>query len=504
MHGTKQQRPGNPLVRKLGAQATVGGVFVVILLSFVFLPYLGSSAPAGDKREADPGRVSSQKAGVEKKGAHRSSTSLAVDSKLHAVPVGSVDRIAAIVEAQIVSDQPVRPQVITQSEVDDLIQPTIEKMRRSGEEFQLETLRKRGLEELIVRRLRDQKAAQMGVTVTDADVDEIIGQVERKNNLPAGGLAEALRHDGVDYDRYRAQLTDQIMESRLMKRAIMPLLTVTDDELRLLYDQLAQDKNREEEVHLGHIMLEVPSGASYDAMDRVKDKVKALMQSLREGKSFSALASQYSIDPSGLSGGDMGWIKKADLPENLQEVIMSLKTGDISPPVRSPQGLHIFKMIDRRVNETAPDPKSTGYRYRARHILIKVDGDHDEKNALAKIKGILEKIQGGASFEQVAKDSSEDDSNARDGGDLGWMETGTMLEAFSKAIRSLKKGQVSQPVRSQLGWHLIKLEDKESLDPGSFEAQKPALEQRLLATKAKDRYQQWLRDLRLRAYVEFP
>ncbi|MBF0437167.1 MAG: peptidylprolyl isomerase [Magnetococcales bacterium] len=417
---------------------------------------------------------------------------------------GSVDRIVAIVEAQIISDQPVRPQIITLSEVDDLIKPTLDKMRSNGEDFQLEALRKRGLEELIVRKLRDQKASQLGVTVTDEDANEIIAQVERKNNLPPGGLPEALRHDGIDYERYRAQLFDQIMENRLIKRVIMPLLTVTDDELHLLYNQLAQDQSREEEFHIGQILLEIPSGASYSELDRVKEKAVALLQSLRDGKSFAALASQYSNDPSGLAGGDAGWVKKADMPENLQEILLPLKVGDISDPIRSPQGLHIFKMIDRRTKETPHDSQSSAYRYKLRHILITVGNKHDDKSSLAKIKELQDKIKGGAAFDQVAREYSEDDASVKEGGDLGWMEPDAILPAFAAALKNLTKGQISQPIKSQFGWHLLKLDDKESSNPNSFEAQKSALEQRLLGTKAKERYQQWLRDLRLRAYVEFP
>ncbi|MBF0110242.1 MAG: peptidylprolyl isomerase [Magnetococcales bacterium] len=417
---------------------------------------------------------------------------------------GPLDRIVAVVEAQVISDQPVQPQIITLSEVDDLITPALEKLRAKGEEFDLEALRKRGLDELIVRKLRDQKAAQLGVTVTDDDIDDIIGQLERKNKLPPGGLPDALRREGIDYARYRRQLNDQILESRLMKRVIHPLISVTDDEMRLLFEQMARDQSREEEIHLGQILLEVPSGATFDEVDRLREKALDMARSLREGKSLAALASQFSSDSSGLSGGDMGWFKKGDLPENLERAVFHLDKEEVSEPLRSPQGFHIFKMLDRRLREVGLESRPGGERFKARHILVKVDANRSEEAARARIEEVRRKIEDGEPFEKWAAEVSEDANSARDGGHLGWFERGAMVEAFDKATGALKKGEVSAPVRTPFGWHLIKLEDRESLSPSSFEAQKPMLEQRLLATKAKDRYKQWLRDLRLRAFVEFP
>ncbi|MBF0147988.1 MAG: peptidylprolyl isomerase [Magnetococcales bacterium] len=417
---------------------------------------------------------------------------------------GGLDRIVAIVEAQIISDQPVQPQIITQSEVDELIEPAVAKLRSKGEEFDLEALRKRGLDELIIRKLRDQKAAQLGVTVVDADIDEIIGQVERKNKLPAGGLPDALRREGIDFDRYRKQLSDQVLESRLMKRVIYPLIAVTDEEMRILFDQMAKDQTQEEEIHLGQILLELPAGASSDEVDRLREKAINLVGSLREGKSLASLASQYSSDSSGLSGGDMGWFKKGDLPEHLENVVFHMEKDQVSDPLRSPQGFHIFKMIERRTKDVAQEGQTASYRFKARHILIKVDANRSEEAALARIKEIEEKIKDGTPFEELATKASEDANSAKEGGNLGWFEQGAMVEPFDAAVKELSKGKISAPVRTPFGWHLIKLEDKESLSPNSFEAQKPVLEQRLLATKAKDRYKQWLRDLRLRAFVEYP
>lgn len=416
-----------------------------------------------------------------------------------------LDRIVAIVDAQIISDQPAQPQIITQSEVDELIQPTVEQLRAKGEEVQLEAMRKRGLEELIVMKVRDQKAAQLGVAVTDEDVEDIIGQVERKNQLPPGALPDALRREGVDFDRYRRGLVDQLLESRLMKRVIMPLVSVTDEELRILYGQISTEQGRqEEEVHLGQVLLEIPGGASFDDVDRLREKALTLVASLREGKSLASLASQYSSDPSGLAGGDMGWFKKGELPESLEGDVFGLKKGEVSEPLRSPQGFHVIKMLDRRFKEVAAGASSTKYRFKARHILIKVDAGRSEADGLAKITGILEQVNKGAAFDKLAVDVSEDDNTSKDGGSLGWFDQGGMVEAFDVALQKLKKGQVSQPVRTPFGWHLIKLEDRESMNSDSFEAQRPMLEQRSLTTKAKDRYKQWLRDLRLRAFVEYP
>ncbi|MBF8271261.1 MAG: Chaperone SurA [Magnetococcales bacterium] len=419
-------------------------------------------------------------------------------------PGAALDRIVAIVEAQIISDQPVQPQIITQSEVDDLIEPTLDKLRQKGEDFQLESLRKRGLDELIVRKLRDQKATQIGVTVADDDIDDVIHQVERKNKLPPGSLPEVLRREGVDYQRYRQQLGDQLMETRLIKRVIWPLIAVTDEELKVLYNQTSLDKTGEEEVHLGQILLEVVAGSSPGDVARVQEKARTLADGLRTGKSLASLAGQFSSDSSGLAGGDMGWFKKGELPENLEKEVFQLQQGEVSEPLRSAQGFHVIQMIERRSRAISTQEQTASYRYKARHILIKVDANRDENTALAKIRQLREKIMDGKPFDQLATQNSEDVNTIKDGGNLGWFDQGVMVEAFDTAVKSLDVGQVSQPVKTPFGWHLIKLEDKQSLSSNSFEAQRPMLEQRLIATKAKDRYKQWLRDLRLRAFVEFP
>ncbi|MEO5340372.1 MAG: peptidylprolyl isomerase [Magnetococcus sp. MYC-9] len=416
----------------------------------------------------------------------------------------SLDRIVAVVELQDTLDKAVKPQIITQSEVEELSRPLLLKLRQSGETVDPEKVWAHTLDELILRALRSQKAGQLGIVVEDKDIHAVVSQVERDNHLPMGSLPKALAAQGIRFEQYQQGLRDTLLQSRLINRVVRPLVTVTDEEVRDLFESL-QKRAQWEEIRLGQILLQVEGDSS--SVERVHQLAESLVEKLRAGSSLETLAGQYSNDASGLSGGDMGWFKRGELLPELEKAIFERDKGAVVGPLRSPQGFHVFKILDKREVSRKRSEKS---KIRARHILIKVAtgaGEGESATAKAQILKIAkelsqqEKGEQGKAFIRLAQQHSQD-VTAKEGGDLGWFGEGVMVPAFEQAAFKLSIGETSSPVRTPFGWHLIRLEEKQSLDPDSLDAQRKELTDRVQEAKTKARYKQWLRDLRQRSFVE--
>lgn len=418
------------------------------------------------------------------------------------VAMGEVlDRIVAVVEAQNLTEKKVEAQIITQSEVDEVIRPLLLKLRQTGEAVDEEKVRKRALDDLIVRTLRNQKASQLDIQVTPEDIDALMRKVEKDNHLPEGVLPSILEKQRINVTNYRRGLEDNLLQSHLISRVIRPLLSVSEEEVQNLYDSTHKSIHSEE-IHLGQILLQLESDARPLRVERIRRQARQLAIKLSRGSSLESLAGQYSNDSSGMSGGDMGWFKRGELLPEMERAIFDQEEGAIIGPLRSPQGFHVFKIMEKRTKNSVGKGK---IKVRARHILIKIPEStsiEEDKAAFQKIQEIETMLTTGGDFELLAKQHSQD-STAKEGGDLGWFTEGMMVPSFERTTFALNEGEVSSPVRTPFGWHLIRLDEKKVLDPNSLEAQHSELTERVLEAKIKSRYKQWLRDLRQRAFVEF-
>ncbi|MBF0190441.1 MAG: peptidylprolyl isomerase [Magnetococcales bacterium] len=417
---------------------------------------------------------------------------------------GMSDRIVAVVEAGIVSDKPVKPKVITASDVEELARPTLTRIRKEGGEVDPEKVRRRVLEELIQRVLREQKAEQMGVVVEDKDVDAVMRQVEQNNHLPPGALPAALAKQGIELEGYRQGLRDQLMKGRLINKVIRPLVSVSPEEIQVVH-RASQGAEGPREVRLGQILLAVDNTASAARIEEKAKLAQQLTAQLREGASLATLAGQHSDDPSGIEGGEIGWFKQGELMPEMEAAVFALKPGEVAEPIRTAQGFHILVMMEKRQAQSKGPSGAELTKVRARHILIKVpagSGAAEEKQALEKIQKIRQELVDGADFAAMARQHSQDDT-AAEGGDLKWFGHGMMVAPFEEAAFQLRPRELSQPVRTPFGWHLIVVDDKKSLAPDSLEARGKELEERVMEAKLQARYNQWLRDIRLRAFVEY-
>ncbi|MEO5378438.1 MAG: peptidylprolyl isomerase [Magnetococcus sp. DMHC-6] len=414
-----------------------------------------------------------------------------------------LDRIIAVVEAQNLTKKEIAPGIVTDSELNEIIRPILEKARRSGTQIDFERVRKMALDELILRRLREQMAQQLEIVITEDEIDELMSKVERDNHLPAHALPEVLLRQGVNLNSYRQNLRDQLLQSRLIARVIRNFVTVSEEEIEDLYQSTHDQKKQSEEIQLGQIVLNVSQQAQPDEVRAIQEKALFIKKQLEGGASLSALASQYSDDFQGIQEGGIDWFKRGELLPELENAVFGLKQGEVTDPIRSVQGYHLFQLLDRRLTNQKEESDILE-KVHARHILLKVASMAEQESVdrvHEKILAILKEYRDGASFSELAKKYSED-GTAEDGGDLGYFTKGMMVAEFDEAVFALKQGQVSEPVRTPFGWHLILLEERQALDPNSLESRRANLKERIGQTKIQSRYQQWLRDLRLRAYVE--
>ncbi|MBF0294688.1 MAG: peptidylprolyl isomerase [Magnetococcales bacterium] len=413
-----------------------------------------------------------------------------------------LDRIVAVVGAEIVSEKPVKSQIIMASEVDEMARPLLARVGQ-GDDADAGRIRAKVLEELIMRVLREQKAEQLGVAVEEKDIEAVMVQVERNNNLPPGSLPKALASQNIPLAQYKLGLRDQLMKGRLINKVIRPLVSVSPDEIASLYHTM-RGADAPQEVHLAQILLAVDNSANQARAEEKTKLAHELIGRLRSGASLASLAGQYSDDASGLQGGDIGWFKRGELMPELEAAVFKMQPGEFVGPVRTAQGIHILAVLEKRRATLKPKGGPEQVKVKARHILIKVPSGvsaKEEEQAKQTLLAVRQEVLAGAPFAQMARKYSQDET-AREGGDLKWFGPGLMVAPFEEVAFRLKPNEVSDPVRTPFGWHLILVEERKVLEPDSLEAQSKELEERLMEVKLQARYNQWLRDIRLRAYVE--
>jgi len=400
-----------------------------------------------------------------------------------------VDRILVIVNDD----------VITETELADRMaeikkQLALQKIKIPPDDV----LRKQLLERMVLERLELQLATQSGIRVSEEDIDNAIGTVAQRNNLAADAFRKAVVQSGVDWSAYRAQIHDQITIQRLLEREINERVTVTDNEVRNFLDNPENRADMDVTYHLSHILIGIPETASPDAIQAAKKRAEDIYRQLKQGADFQQTAVSYSQSPDALKGGDLGWKKAGELPELFLGAVKNMSPGDISEILRGPNGFHILKLDDKRGAAAATSVTQT----HVRHILLRPSEIQSLDEARTKLLHLRERIENGEDFAALARAHSEDPGSAANGGDLGWVDPGQMVPDFEKAMNALKPGELSQPVRTSFGLHLIQVLGRRTHDV-TQERTEAAARQQIHARKADERYEQWARQLRDEAFVEY-
>ena len=358
-------------------------------------------------------------------------------------------------------------------------------------------LRKQLLDVLIDERVQVTYARESGQRLDEAELDRAVANVAVQNQLSMTQLRERLRGDGIDYTRFRTNLRDQIMTERVREREVQARIRISDEDIDKYLDKRRVEAGAAAELNIAQLLVAVPDGASVATVAERRAVAEAALARIKRGESFEALARQISEDPNKDKGGAIG-LRPADrLPDVFVETVKPLKVGEVAGSVlRTGAGFHLLKLLDKREAGAF-----TTLQTRARHILLRTSPQLSQEAAVARLADFKRQIQSGAkSFEQLARDNSEDGS-APQGGDLGWANPGMFVPEFEEAMSTLSLGGISEPVVSRFGVHLIQATERRTttLEP---KQQREQARNVLREQKFDDAYAEWIRELRARAYVE--
>ena len=360
-----------------------------------------------------------------------------------------------------------------------------------------DVLEKQLLERLITDRALLQLAKETGVRVDDVQVERTLQRVAQDNKLSADEFRKAVEREGITFAKYREDMRKEMAVQRLRDREVDSKIVVSDAEVDNFLATLAAQTGGETEYQIAHVLVIVPEQASPEQIDAKRRRAEEALKQINGGADFGQVAAGFSDAPDALKGGDMGWRAPARLPSVFAEPVRGMKRGEVSGLLRSASGFHIVKLLDVRSRNQPTVVEQT----RARHVLIKVNEITSESEAKVKIDRIKDRLDSGAKFEDQAKLNSEDASSAK-GGDLGWISPGDTVPEFEQAMAKLKPGEISAPVRSQFGWHVIQVTERRTQDV-TAERQREQARQAMRQRKSEEAFQDWVRQVRDRAYVEF-
>lgn len=402
---------------------------------------------------------------------------------------GDVDRIVVVVNDD----------VITESELNQRLRETRKQLELEKISAPPDTaLKKQLLERMVLERLQIQLAAQTGIRIGESDVDRAFETVAQRNKLSAEEFRKALAHKGMDIASYRNQLRDQLTIQQLLEREINNRITVTDSEVDNFLENPQSRADMDVSYQMSHILIGIPEAASPEAIQAARKRAEDVHRQLAEGANFEQTAVSHSQGADALKGGNLGWKKAGELPELFLSALKNLSVGGISDILRSPNGFHILKLNNKRGDTQSEAVTQT----HVRHILLRPSEILSLEDARNKLLGLRERIENGEDFAALARAHSEDTGSAVNGGDLGWANPGQMVPEFEKAMNALKPDQLSQPVKTPFGLHLIQVLGRRSHDV-TQERVLAAARQQIHARKADERYEQWARQLRNEAFVEY-
>ena len=401
-----------------------------------------------------------------------------------------IDRISVIVNDG----------VVLQSQVDEQVAEVTKRLRDQKTPLPAPSvLRQQITERLVLQEIQMQRAQKLGIKVTDEALNGALRNVADTNHIPFAQLPDALAKEGIVYSEYREQMRREMTLSLLRNRDVFSRMYISPREVDQLLARQANGAEDSGEYNVSHILLALPEAATAAQVDQVEKKAQEIYERAAAGEDFGQLAVTYSQAQSALERGQIGWRKGSELPTFMSEVVAKLKPGSVAPPVRTPSGFHIVRLNEARTSASAVLVEQT----HARHILIKTNELQDDETVRGRLATIRDRIiKGSEDFAAIAKAVSEDPGSGAEGGDLGWTSPGTFVPEFEEALNHLKVDEISEPFRTQYGWHIIQLLGRRTQDMSAEEKRHKAYDQ-LRAGKADEETELWLRRLRDEAYVDF-
>lgn len=399
-----------------------------------------------------------------------------------------LERIAAVVDEEI----------ILQSELDRAVANIRGQYASRTEQLPpADVLQRQVLERLILIRLQTARAASTGLRISDEEVDNAVTNIASQNKMNLDQLRQQLVKDGLNYAEFRNSLRDEIVVQRLRQRFAQGRISVSDAEVD---SALKAQAGGNAQYRLAHVLVALPEGATAEQIATGQRKIEGIKALLDGGEmEFSAAAVRYSDSPNALEGGDLGWRALDQIPSSFAGTIGSMQTGQIIGPIRGPSGFQLIKLEETR-NSQAGDAKMLT-QYQARHILIRTEKEADEAAAKAKLETLRARITGGADFSELATQNSEDNTSKTRGGDLGWFAQDEFGIEFGAAIAALSDGGVSQPFKTQAGWHIVQRNSTRQIN-ATDENRRSQLRESIGQRKLEDEWNRFLREMRGEAFID--
>lgn len=397
----------------------------------------------------------------------------------------------------------VNDEVITRQELNERLRSVERRLAAQGTALpQRIDLQKQLLERMITDRVQLQLAKENGIRVDDVMLDRSMLRLAEQNKLSLQEFRNQVEREGTSFARFREEIRDDIIMQRIREREVDSKIQVSEMEVDNFLAADAASPNGQQELNLAQILVRTPENASAEQIANKRVRAEEALKKIRAGEDFAKLAATYSDAPEALKGGDVGWREQDRLPQLFLDAIAKLKVGDVSEIVRSPNGFHILKLAGKRAASANPVAADAVQQSHVKHILIKVSQVVTAAEAKRKLVELKQRLDNkAATFEELAKTFSNDLSASK-GGDLGWIYPGDTVPEFEQAMNKLALNEVSEPVESPFGFHLIQVTERKT-DDVSKDRKRMAARQIVRERKADEALQDWLRQLRDRAYVEF-
>ncbi|MCW8975666.1 MAG: peptidylprolyl isomerase [Sedimenticola sp.] len=401
--------------------------------------------------------------------------------------VKPVDEIIAIVDDDI----------IVRSELENEMMKIVAQLRQQEQRLPPKpVLERQLLGRLILKKLQLAAAARAGINVSEDIVAQAINNIAQNNNLSLSEFRSTLERSGISFQSFRKGIQEEIIMQQLQDQEVRRRVRVTDQEVEAYIARQANTVGERSAYHLEHILIATPEAASPEQMKRAREKADAVVASLRGGAAFADVAITESDGRQALEGGDLGWRKANQLPTIFADLVISMERGDISEPIRTASGYHIIRLDDYKGGDRKIITQS-----HVRHILISTNEVTSNNDARIRLEQLRQRIIGGDDFAALARSHSDDKSSAIKGGDLGWITPGALLPRFEEEIAKLSPGELTEPFRTEYGWHLAQLIDRRQHD-STAEVQKAEARKTISDRKTAEEGELYLRRLRDEAYID--
>lgn len=388
--------------------------------------------------------------------------------------------------------------VVLQSEFKERKQQVMQRLRGQYDQLPPEdVLQQQILDQLILERLQIEEAGRYGIEISDQQVNQALQRVMANNQVESlDQLAQQLAAEGMTLEHLREKIRHDLLIQQVQQGVVNNRIRVTDQEIDNFLDSSDGKFATSPDYRLRHILISASASSGEDAVNEAREQAQDLYEQLQSGADFSQLAIAHSDDQTALEGGDLGWRKLAQLPELFSDVVSGLGVGEVSEPIRSGAGFHILKNVEQRGGgEQLVD------QTKARHILIKTSEIMDDATAKETLADLKEQIENGADFAKLAKEHSEDIGSMLDGGSLGWSNPGQFVPAFENTMAKLDIGEISEPFKSQYGWHIMQVQDRRQQDM-SDQVMRNKAAQMLRQRRFDEELQVWQTEIKESAYID--